>query len=111
MKLNIYGLKDAVEGEFIFFFQAKNDGMMERAVKGALLTKEQNHFTNNMKDKDLYMIGEIETLTGEIKPSTPVFVNNVNQIRLALINEIKLAKAEAGEEKPEATEVYDEDGK
>ena len=111
MLLNMYGLKDAIEGEFIFFFQAKNDGIMERAVKGALLTKEQNAFTSNMKDKDIYLLGTIETLTGEIKPSVPVFCTNVNTVRLALINEIKLAKAEAGVDKPEATEVYDEDGK
>lgn len=108
MKLNIYGLKDTVEGEFVFFFQAKNDGLMQRAVKGALLVKEQNHFTTNMKDKDVYLLGQIETLTGVIKPCPAVFVNNVNEIRLELIREIKIAKAEAGEEKPTAEEVVDE---
>ena len=34
MKLEMYGLKDNVEGEFIFFFQAKNEGIMKRAVEG-----------------------------------------------------------------------------
>lgn len=108
MQLNIYGLKDNVEGEFIFFFQAKNDGIMERSVKGALLVKEQNHFTTNMKDKDIYHLGTIETKTGAIVPSTPVFCKNVNEIRLELIHEIKVAKAEAGETKPEANEVVDD---
>lgn len=109
MKLNIYGLKDNVEGEFIFFFQAKNDGLMVRAVKGALLTKEQNHFTTNMKDKDIYNLGEIDTFTGAVEPCTPVFCTNVNAVRLDLIKEIKIAKAEAGEEKPEADEVASND--
>lgn len=105
MQLNIYGLKDSVEGEFIFFFEAKNDGIMKRAVEGALLTKEQNHFTSNMKDKDIYNLGLVETLTGVITPNVPVFCCNVNEIRLELIKKIKIAKAEAGDEKPEADEV------
>lgn len=108
MKLNMYGLKDNVEGEFIFFFQAKNDGIMKRAVKGSLLTKEQNHFTTNMKDKDIFMIGEIDTKTGDIEKCSPVFMFNVNEVRLELIREIKIAKAEAGDEKPSAEEVHDE---
>lgn len=108
MKLNMYGLKDNVEGEFIFFFQAKNDGIMKRAVKGSLLTKEQNHFTTNMKDKDIFMIGEIDTKTGDIEKCAPVFMCNVNEVRLELIREIKIAKAEAGDDKPNADEVHDE---
>lgn len=109
MKLNLYGLKDNIEGEFIFFFQAKNDGLMLRAVKGALLTKEQNHFTTNMKDKDIFLLGDIDTFTGAVVPSLPVFVTNVNSVRLELIKEIKIAKAEAGDEKPEADEVASND--
>lgn len=108
MKLNMYGLKDCIEGEYIFFFQAKNDGIMKRAVKGSLLTKEQNHFTSNMKDKDIYLLGEIETLTGAIIPCAPIFCVNVNEVRLELIKEIKIAKAEAGDEKPDAPEVFNE---
>lgn len=108
MVINYYGLKDNVEGEFIFFFQAKNDGIMKRAVKGALIGKEQNHFTTNMKDKDIYLLGEIETKTGIINPCAPIFCTNINDVRLELIKEIKIAKAEAGDEKPTAEEVADE---
>ena len=105
MKLEMYGLKDNVEGEFIFFFQAKNEGIMKRAVEGALLDKNGNHFTNNMKDKAIYNIGTIETLTGAIQPISPVFVSGVNEIRLDLIKKIKIAKAEQGDVKPDANEV------
>lgn len=105
MKLEMYGLKDNVEGEFIFFFQAKNDGIMKRAVEGALLTKETNHFTSNMKDKAIYNIGTVETLTGQISPISPVFCCGVNEIRLELIKKIKIAKQEAGETNPTADEV------
>lgn len=109
MRINMYGLKDNVEGEFVFFFQAKNDGMMKRAVKGSLLLKERNHFTDNLKDKAIYDLGEIETLTGEIFANPPIFVCGVNEIRLELIKEVKLAKQEAGEENPNADEVIADD--
>lgn len=109
MKLEMYGLKDSVEGEFIFFFQAKNDGIMKRAVEGALLDKNGNHFTNNMKDKAIYNIGTIETLTGIIVPSDPIFICGVNEIRLDLIKKIKLAKQEEGQENPDAKEVVDDE--
>ena len=105
MLLEMYGLKDNVEGEFIFFFQAKNEGIMKRAVEGALLDKNGNHFTNNMKDKAIYNLGSVETLTGEIKPISPIFVCGVNEIRLELIKKIKIAKQEAGVENPNAEEV------
>ena len=105
MKLEIYGLKDNVEGEFIFFFQAKNEGIMKRAVEGALLDKNGNHFTNNLTDKAIYNLGSIETLTGAIEPIAPIFVCGVNEIRLELIKKIKIAKQEAGEDNPNADEV------
>ena len=109
MQVKMYGLKDNVEGEFIFFFQAKNDGLMRRAVKGALLGKETNVFTSNMKDKSVFDLGEINTLTGEITPNLPVFACNVSDVRLELIKEIKIAKAEAGEVNPDASEVAADD--
>ena len=36
MKLVFYGLKDNVEGEFVFFFQAKNEGINSTAVEKAI---------------------------------------------------------------------------
>lgn len=109
MKLLIYGLKDNVPGEFIFFFQAQNEGMMKRMVKSSLMTKEQNAFTHNIKDKSIYELGEIETVTGDIKPEPAIFICGVNEIRLELIKEIKVLKQEAGEEKPDANEVCDDE--
>lgn len=105
MKLEMYGLKDSVEGEFIFFFQAKNDGIMKRVVESALLSKEPNSFTTNMKDKAIFNLGTIETLTGIVVPQDPVFICGVNEIRLDLIKQIKIAKQEQGIEKPDAKEV------
>ena len=108
MILNIYAVKDSVAGDFPFTFKASNDGMMERVVKGALLSKEQNVFTTDIKDKSIYCIGTYETSTADIKPLSPVFCCNVNEIRLKLIQEIKIAKQEAGVEQPTAEEVPDE---
>lgn len=105
MNLIIYGLYDKVTGEHVFFFQQQNEGTMKRVVKGALLSKEPNCFQTDLKDKAVYQLGSVNTNTGEIKAQAPVFICNVSDIRLELINEIKLAKLEAGEEKPEANEV------
>lgn len=105
MKLTMYGLKDNVTSEFIFFFQSQNEGTMKRIVKGALLDKQPNCFTTDLKDKDVYDLGQIDTQTGVIEPITPLFVVHVSEVRLELIREIKIAKAEAGEEKPDANEV------
>ena len=109
MNLNIYGLKDNVTGEFIFFFQQQNEGVMKRVVKSALLSKEPNCFTTDLKDKAVYELGQVNTNTGEIKAQAPMFITNVQDIRLELIREIKLAKAEAGVEKPEAPEVVSDE--
>lgn len=109
MKLNMYGLKDNVEGEFIFFFQAKNEGIMKRVVESALLDKNGNHFTANIKDKAIYELGTIETLTGIVVPTDPIFVCGINEIRLDLIKQIKIAKQEAGVENPTAEEVAKDD--
>lgn len=108
MKLNVYSVKDEVAGDHPFTFEAPNDGMMERIVKGALLSKEQNVINTNIKDKVIYLIGTRDTTTGEIKGETPIFIKRISEIRLDLIKEIKIAKAEAGEKEPTAEEVVDE---
>lgn len=105
MNLNIYGLKDNVTGEFVFFFQQQNEGTMKRVVKSCLLSKEPNVFTTDLKDKAVYELGQVNTSTGELKAQAPVFMVNVSDVRLELIREIKIAKAEAGEAEPNADEV------
>lgn len=109
MKLNVYSVKDVIAGDHPFIFEAPNDGMMERIVKGALLSKEQNVINTNLKDKDIFLVGERDTETGEIKGIMPIFVKHISEIRLALIKEIKIAKAEAGQENPTAEEVVNDD--
>lgn len=109
MKVNIYAVKDEVALDFPFTFESPNDGMMERIIKGALLTKEPNVINTNIKDKVIYQVGERDTTTGLLKGLTqPLFIKRVAEIRLELIKEVKIAKAEAGEEQPTAEEVCDE---
>lgn len=110
MKLFMYGLKDNVQGEFIFVLQEKNEGMMKRIVKGCLLDKSgQNPFCHDLKDKDIYELGTFDTFTGKVTPHAPIFITSVQELRLELIREIKLMKAESGEEKPEADEVVSDE--
>lgn len=109
MKVNIYAVKDEVALDFPFTFEAPNDGMMERIVKGALLVKEQNVINTNIKDKVIFQVGERDTTTGVINGmAQPLFIKRVSELRIDLIKEIKIAKAEAGEEEPTAEEVCDE---
>ena len=110
MKLNIYGVKDDVTGEFVFTFNSQNDGTMKRVVKSSLLTKEPNVFTRDLKDKKVYKLGEFETITGEIKALAPiVYAFSVAEVRMELIEEIKIAKQEAGDPNPNADEVAKDD--
>lgn len=105
MKLIIYSIKDEVAGDHPFTFEAPNDGMMERIVKGALLSKEQNVINTNIKDKVIFQVGERESTTGVITGCEPLFIKRISEIRLDLIKEIKVAKAEAGDKEPNADEV------
>ena len=97
-KLKFYGLKDDVTGNFVFTFMSENDGTMKRVVKSALLGKEPNVFTRDLKDKKIYDLGNFDTDTGKVSNNDVVYIASVAEIRLELIREIKVAKQEAGEE-------------
>lgn len=105
MKLIIYAVKDTVACDFPITFEAPNEGMMKRLVKGSLLVKEHNVLNTDIKEKDIYEVGERDTTTGVIKGIEPLFIVHVSELRLELIRDIKIAKAEAGEKEPTADEV------
>ena len=84
MNLKIYAVNDRVAGDFPFTFKAINDGTMERVVKGALLSKERNVFTTDIKDKSIYCIGEYETKTAVITPCVTCLLFR----KLNLLNEL-----------------------
>lgn len=109
MNLHFYGLKDDVTGEFVFTFLSQNDGTMNRVVKSALLGKEPNVFSTNLKDKKIYDLGLFDTETGILQNNTPVYCVSVAELRLDLIREIKIAKQEAGEKEPDAEEVISDE--
>lgn len=108
MKLEFYGLKDDITGEIVFTFLSQNEGTMKRVVKSALLGKDPNVFTTNLKDKKIYDLGLFDTLTGKFETNEPVYACSVAEIRLELIREIKVAKQEEGINEPDANEVCDE---
>lgn len=105
MKHIFYGLKDDITGEFVFTFMSQNDGTMKRVVKSALLGKEPNVFTRDLKDKKIYNLGDFDTETGKLTNNDVIYVVSVAELRLELIREIKLAKQEAGVQEPNADEV------
>ena len=105
MNLTFYGLQDDITGEFVFTFLSQNDGTMKRVVKSALLSKEPNVFTRDLKDKKIYNLGDFDVATGKLTNNDVVYSVSVAELRLELIREIKVAKQEAGEEEPNADEV------
>lgn len=62
MKLNIYCIKDTVVGEYESPFYMKNNGTAMRACSDAINAGK----IANAKDKQLYILGEFNTETGEI---------------------------------------------
>lgn len=108
-QLQFYGVKDDVTGEIVFTFLSQNDGTMKRVVKSALLSKEPNVFTRDLKDKKIYLLGDFDVMTGVLANNNPVYSVSVAELRMELIRDIKIAKQEAGEKDPDAEEVASDD--
>lgn len=72
MKLNIYSVKDVVVGEMGNPFYLNNDEQAKRSFKQAI-NNDQSQIAINYTDMQLYKLGELDTVTGEI-------VSNVNFI-------------------------------
>lgn len=65
MKLNIYSVKDVVVGEMGNPFYLNNDEMAKRSFKQAI-NNDQSQLAINYTDMQLYKLGELDTVTGEI---------------------------------------------
>lgn len=65
MKLNIYSVKDVIVGEMGNPFYLNNDEQAKRSFKQAI-NNDQSQIGINYTDMQLYRLGEINMVTGEI---------------------------------------------
>lgn len=74
MKLNIYSVKDVVVGEMGNPFYLNNDEMAKRSFKQAI-NNDQSQLAINYTDMQLYKLGELDTVTGEIVSNVEFIMN------------------------------------
>ena len=74
MKLNIYSVKDTVVGEMGNPFYLNNDEMAKRSFKNAA-NQEGSQIALNINDMQLYRLGTLNTVTGEIESNVEFVMN------------------------------------
>ena len=74
MKLNIYSVKDTVVGEMGNPFYLNNDEMAKRGFKQAI-KNDQSQIGINYTDMQLYRLGILDTVTGEIESKVEFMMN------------------------------------
>lgn len=96
-KLNLYVVRDSLAGTNELVLTAKNDEILKRNIKGVLMSQNQNFINTDTKDKDIFKVASLDTDTGVVVGEVaPIFVFNVEQVRLDLVEDIKRQKAQAG---------------
>lgn len=89
MQLKLFAVRDVVTNESGFIFPAKNEGDLKRTIKSAIVSKSPV-FADNMQDKQIYAVGELDTSTGVIVGLiSPIFMLSVQEVCDELILEIK----------------------
>ena len=66
MKLKIYSIKDVKVGFMQPFYQA-NNAIAIRSFTNAVNSEQTNNINQNLEDMELWLLGEFDDDTGEIK--------------------------------------------
>lgn len=94
-KLKLYVVRDCLVGDSSLILSAKNDAVLARNVKAAMLSQQANYLNTDTRDKQIYVTAELDTDTGIISGLVqPEFVFNLEDLRLELVSEVKKAKAQ-----------------
>lgn len=105
MILKLYIVRDEVACDNHVILTEQNDTLLKRNIKAVLMSPEANYINTNTKDKRVFLSGELDTKTGVITSvGSPVPVFTIEEVRLELIDEINLAKAEAVASKQKAAD-------
>lgn len=76
MTIKVYAVKDTAAGEFMSPFYVQNDQMLRRVVRQAVNSEQKNVFNEFAEDKQVYCLGEFDSLTGLISSKTPDLILN-----------------------------------
>ena len=76
--MNLYSVEDKVAGSFSAVSTFDNDALAIRAYKSAVNSKADSIMCTNPGDFALYRLGEIDLLTGEIKPAKEFVINLID---------------------------------
>ncbi len=66
MKLEMFAVKDAVQGEMMNPFLLRNKEEAKRTFKAAVNSGKDSNICIYYKDMQLYSLGEYDSITGEI---------------------------------------------
>lgn len=103
MILKLYVIRDEVACDNHVLLYSQNDTLFKRDLKALLLAREANYINTNTKDKRAFLAGELDTNTGVIKALDPIIpVCTLEEVRLDLVDEINIAKAQAAASKAKA---------
>lgn len=105
MILKLYIVRDEVACDNHVILTEQNDTLLKRNLKAVMMSPDANYLNTNTKDKRVFLSGELDTKTGVITSvGSPVPVFTLEEVRLELIDEINLAKAEAAASKQKAAD-------
>lgn len=92
-KLQIYVVRDVLVGDSSLLLSAKNDAVLKRNVKAAMLSQQSNYLNTDTADKQIFLTAELDTDTGILvgKPN-PEFVYNLEDLRQELVVEVRSRK-------------------
>lgn len=104
MKLNLYSIFDKLAGQSVMVLTSQNNDVFKRMIRSALMTKQANPINTDTKDKDVYVIGVLETETNQVESCQPKFAFSIEGVRQELIEALA---AETGKDVSDPAEVID----
>lgn len=102
MKLNLYSIFDKLAGQSVMILTSQNNEVFKRMIRSALMSKSANPINTDTKDKDVYVIGVLETETNHLESCQPKFAFSIEGVRQELIEALS---AETGKEVSDPSEV------
>lgn len=107
MKLKIYSVFDKLAGQSVMVLTGQNNEVFKRMIRSALLSKAPNPINTDTSDKDIYVIGELDTESQlVVSEPLPKFAFSIEAVRQELLEFIA---AETGKEVKDPSEVVEDE--
>lgn len=89
MKRLIFVLYDTLLCDTLMTLEDQSEAAVKRQIKSALISSRPNPINTDTKEKDIYLIGELDTETKKLVAfEQPKFVVHVEEVRLDLLQEL-----------------------